>query len=549
MTHVVSEWAVSRFPIYKADDVRSLYCTSNRTMRKLDESTTTLVVVAGGTGAVKFHDDMHELAEGTAILIPARSQAALMANRGQPLHVYQLSIGVLEQGTLHGDVMPRRSEVVSITEPRFFPNEPAIANDVEQLYVHRMPDSEARHMRNQMLFHHILLQLLERLEVVNAGGEHPSLERSIAYMENHYRDKITRARLAEIAGVSQSHYSILFKQLTGFSPNEYLSRLRVHRAKELLIGGSSTLREIAQKVGYKDEFYLSRRFKQQTGSSPSSFGREPVQRVAVYLAPYASHLMTLGLEPAVTIAESGEYVSAEGVQTPQTMRFLNANASPEQVKTVLLANEIEVIIAANQHLQQYGLNPDHLRAVAPVVEISWMDLGWKDHLRLIAKAVQRGEHADRWLEEFESEERAARSRVKQSAAADETVTILVLKPGALLVYGARNVGCVIYQSLGLHPPKRIAERIDRLGERFHSVKIDTSELADYEGTRLLVITWPDDKGSTAHTESIFASQYWNKLDAVRHNRVHLLDRDEWIPYNPVSIRSQLQRAVALFTTD
>jgi ABC-type Fe3+-hydroxamate transport system substrate-binding protein len=118
----------------------------------------------------------------------------------------------------------------------------------------------------------------------------------------------------------------------------------------------------------------------------------------------------------------------------------------------------------------------------------------------------------------------------------------------LLVYGTRNVGYVLYQSLGLQPPARIKQEMERLGDQLHSIPIALSELADYAGDRLLVIAFPDVKGSTAHSEAIFSSVYWDELPAVRRNQVHHLEMDEWVPYNPVSIRLQLQRAVALFTS-
>lgn len=402
-------------------------------------------------------------------------------------------------------------------------------------------------MQNQILFHQILLYLLEQQDAKYIASDKPSMERSITYLETHFNEKITREQLAAMAGVSPSHYSTLFKQLNGFSPNEYLSRLRVHRAKELLISGSGTLREIALKVGYHDEFYLSRRFKQQTGAAPSGYSRGSLQHVAVLLHPYASHLMLLGLEPAVTITESSEYVSTANIQPPQTMRFIHAESSPEQVKSVLLDANVELIIAAKQHLQQYGLRPEQLRAIAPVIEISWMDIGWKEHLRLIAQAVQRESVAEQWLETFEQEEREARALVQQSPVASEIVTILVIKPERLLVYGARNVGYVIYQSLGLRPPARIMEEMDKLGEQFHSVPIELTELADYAGDRIVVIVFPDEKGSTLHAQRTFESPYWLDLPAVKQRKVHMLGKDEWVPYNPISIQLQLGRAVALFT--
>ncbi|SFL24092.1 AraC-type DNA-binding protein [Paenibacillus sp. 1_12] len=547
---VVSEWAESRFPLYTADSIQSLYSTSNLPMYKIHESLTVLIAIVSGEGVLNADDGQttYELMEGNVILLPAHRHAVLIANRTQPLHAYKLVIGTMEQArsALSGAMM-RKSEVAFNSNIQFFPHEPASVAKVEELYIHRSPESETRHVKNQIVFHQIILQLLDLQESKYAASEQPSMERSMAYLENHYSDKITRERLAEIAGVSKSHYSTLFKQLTGFSPNEYLSRLRVHRAKELLLNGTGTLREIALKVGYKDEFYLSRRFKQQTGASPSAFNRSSFQRVAVWLTPYASHLLLLGLEPAVMISDNSEYVNTDGLQPPQTMVFINADSAVEQMKSVLLDNNIELIFAASQHLYEYGLNAGQLRAVAPIMEISWMEIGWKEHLRRIAQVIQRSERAERWLAEFEQEERTARSLVQQSGASDEILTILVIKPEQLLVYGARNIGYVMYQSLGLRPPARIQQEIEKLGDQLHSIPIDISELADYAGERILVTVFPDVKGSTAHSEAIFNSPYWNELPAVQRNCIHHLDKDEWIPYNPVSIRLQLQRAVALFT--
>ncbi|WP_256762158.1 helix-turn-helix domain-containing protein [Cohnella sp. WQ 127256] len=544
---VDSEWAESRFPLYTADNIHSLYSTSNLPMYTINEKLTVLIAIAGGKGILKVGDQTYELAEGSVLLLPAYSDATLIANRQHSLHTYKLVIGTREQTKrVPSDAMTRKSEVTSNPSIQLFPYEPSIVADVEELYVHRSPDSEARHVRNQIVFHQVLLQLIERQESKHAASEQPSMERSITYLENHYGEKITSERLAEIAGVSRSHYSILFKQLTGFSPNEYLSRLRVHRAKELLINGSGTLREIALEVGYKDEFYLSRRFKQQTGASPSSYHRGSIKRVAVLLAPYASHLLLLGLEPTVIISDNNEYVNATGLQQPETIMFINGDSSKEQMKSVLLDHNIELIIAASQHLNHYGLNAELLRVVAPISEISWMDIGWKEQLRLIAQVIERSDLAERWLTEFEQEEQASRSLVQQSRTANEIITILVIKPEKLLVYGARNVGYVMYQSLKLQPPARIQMEIEKLGDQLHSIPIEISELADYAGDRILVIVFPDVKGSTAHSEAIFNSSYWEELPAVRRNCVHHLDIDEWIPYNPVSIRLQLQRAVALF---
>ncbi|MBD3919730.1 helix-turn-helix domain-containing protein [Paenibacillus sp. PR3] len=519
-------------------------------MHKINEPSPVLIGVARGKGILRMDDHAHELTEGNVVLLPPHRHAALIANAQHPLHAYRFAIHTIEQtGSLLAGAMIQKSELNAYSSIKLIPNQSSIVAQMEELYIHRSTASEMRHVQNQIIVHQIILQLLQQHNEHDPTGDQPSMERSITYLESHYTDKISREHLAEIAGVSHSHYSILFKKMTGFSPNEYLSRLRIHRAMELLISGSGTLREIALEVGYKDEFYLSRRFKQHAGTSPSGYNQRTSHRIAVLLPPYASHLLTLGVEPTVIIAESNEYVNATDLAPPQSITFMNTSSTIEQIDATLLENGIELIIAAKQHLDMYGLNLAHLRAIAPVIEIPWMDLGWKEHLRLIAKAVHRSELAEQWLAAFEQEEQAARSLVQQSAAADEIITILVSKPEGLYVYGARNAGYVLYQSLGLHSPERIRPEIDKLGDQFHSIPIELSDLAEYAGDRILVIVYPDANGSSSHSDALFNSIHWRTLPAVLRENIHLLDLDEWIPYNPISIRLQLQRAAALFGSD
>lgn len=549
MNNIVSEWAESPFPIYRAVSVQSLYATSNLPSIKIHEEYPVLAAVGGGKGILRINDQSFDLVQDTVVRLPASLQATLITDPLQPLHVYKLSIGTFVQPFPAPDGPAlQRSEVLSGGEVRIFPNEPAMAAKIEELYVHRYPAQEIRYVQNQIVFYRIIEDLLEREGAKYADHEQPSMERSIAFVEHHYHEKITREQLAAMAGISSSHYSILFKRVTGFSPQEYLARLRVHRAVELMISGSGTLREIAQKVGYKDEFYLSRRFKQQTGVSPTAYSSFTPERVAVHLTPYASHMLLLGLEPVLTIAESNEYIHIGEQAQPKSMRFIHADCSPEQLKSALYETKTELIIASKQHMNHYGMSPEQLRAMAPVVEVSWMELGWKEHFRLIARAIQRSERAEAWLAAFEQEETSARLAVQRSSVAGETLTILVVRPEELLVYGGRNVGYVMYHSLGLRPPLRIRQAMDKLGTPFHSMPIVLSELEEFAGDRIMVIIFPDSKGSTAHADAIFQSREWRDLAAVQRNQVHHLDVDDWVPYNPVSIRLQLQRAVALFTS-
>ncbi|WP_244862522.1 helix-turn-helix domain-containing protein [Paenibacillus sp. J22TS3] len=547
-TNPVSEWTVSHFPLYTLESIESLYSTTNQPGYRIKENAAVLIVVAGGSAVLTCRDQRYELMKGSAVLLPAHEEAELAANHLNPLHAYKLTIHTLEQiRSFPEEVLIQKSGISSNAQIHFFSYESEIAALAEKLYRHRMPEGEVRHVQNQILFHQLLLILLERMDAKPVADEQSSMERSITYLENNFHEKITREQLAQIAGVSSSHYSILFKQLTGCSPTEYLFRLRVHRAKELLLDRHSTLREIAQKVGYKDEFYLSRRFKQQTGETPSSYNGKSIQRVAVLLAPYAAHLTLLGLEPAVIISETSEYVQSADLKPLQTAVYVNTGCTVEQINSVLDVNGIEVVFAADMHMRHLGLSPERLRLSAPIVHIPWMEIGWKEQFRLLAHYIQRSDQAEQWLADFEQEEESARILVQQSKFANEVIMLLIIKPEEIRVYGARNAGYVMYRSLGLRPPVRIAQEIDKHGEQFHSIGIQLSDLEDYEADRILVIVFPDELGSTAHSERVFASLGWKNHRAVQGGGVHHLVMDEWIPYNPVSIRLQLERAVVLWT--
>lgn len=556
------EWSESRFPLYTLISIQVLYCTSSQLQHRLRSGgdAMLLLVVAGGSGQLQWGMADWELTDGGVLLLPARTEAMLIADRERPLHLYKLLIGAREPELKQPEQLQpgyalQRSALLGCEQPLHLPHSAELVALAEELYAHRLPVHESRHIQNQLLLHQLLLRLIQQMEQSDNGNsqrvaeEQPSMERSIAHMERHYSAKLSRSELAALAGVSPAHYSIQFKQRTGLGPKEYLSRLRVHRAKELLTGDYGTLRDIALQVGYKDEFYLSRRFKQQTGASPTDYYRGSEQRIAVLLAPYASHVLLLGVKPAVMISDSNEYMTADGLPQLQELRFIDVCSTAEQLRQQLLESGAELLIAAPEHLREYGLHSEQLRVAAPVIEIPWMPLGWQEHLRLIARAIHRTHQAEQWLAAFSAEEHAARERVLQHPVHRETVAIIVVKPGRLLLYGARNAGYVVYRSLALRPPISIGRELERHGDQFHSIVVEPEQLMapEHEADRLLVIVFPDSKGSVAHAEAVFGAASWRALPAVRSGAVHRLEVDDWIPYNPVSIRLQLQRAEALFS--
>ncbi|MNH45884.1 HTH-type transcriptional activator Btr [compost metagenome] len=68
-----------------------------------------------------------------------------------------------------------------------------------------------------------------------------------------------------------------FKEITGYTVIEFFNKLKMDKAKALLLEGDMKIKDVAQTLGYSDEFYFSRLFKKTEGLSPSEFQSKNVQ--------------------------------------------------------------------------------------------------------------------------------------------------------------------------------------------------------------------------------------------------------------------------------
>ncbi|WP_313949281.1 helix-turn-helix transcriptional regulator [Leptolyngbya sp. FACHB-261] len=79
------------------------------------------------------------------------------------------------------------------------------------------------------------------------------------------------ADLAALLGMSQFHFSHLFKQSIGTAPYQYLLQQRVERAKQLLKQTDQSIMEIAFLCGFNSHSHLSKQFRQLTGITPTAY--------------------------------------------------------------------------------------------------------------------------------------------------------------------------------------------------------------------------------------------------------------------------------------
>lgn len=97
------------------------------------------------------------------------------------------------------------------------------------------------------------------------------VDQAIAYMNSHFAEKVTAENLAALANLSTSHFTKIFKSVTGETPIDFLKMLRLKKARNMLVNNSDNITEIALKCGFNTSSYFSSCFIEKYRMTPTAF--------------------------------------------------------------------------------------------------------------------------------------------------------------------------------------------------------------------------------------------------------------------------------------
>ena len=103
------------------------------------------------------------------------------------------------------------------------------------------------------------------------ASEASSFMQIIKYLNENYEKDVSLKKLSELFHLNSSYVSFLIKNETGLTYSQYLTELRIGKAKELLSHTDLSLAEISEAVGFNDYFYFIKKFKKVVGVTPGHF--------------------------------------------------------------------------------------------------------------------------------------------------------------------------------------------------------------------------------------------------------------------------------------
>ena len=123
----------------------------------------------------------------------------------------------------------------------------------------------------------ILLQLMARFvdkpksSFNISSNKNQKIAIALENIHLNYHKNLSVAQLAAEVHINEDYFSRLFKKVTGFLPNAYLTKVRLEKAQQLLLFSDESVTEIAYKSGFNNRTYFAKVFKEATNKSPKEY--------------------------------------------------------------------------------------------------------------------------------------------------------------------------------------------------------------------------------------------------------------------------------------
>lgn len=146
-------------------------------------------------------------------------------------------------------------------------------NEMESADTEEVLAESGKNMESAIAYAKKMISQAIEIRDQNSGNKNRSiLKTAVDFIDSHYMEEdISLNTVANVANFSSNHFSALFSQNMGQTFIEYLTTLRMNKAKELLRCTGMRSSEIAGEIGYKDAHYFSYLFKKTQGMTPSDY--------------------------------------------------------------------------------------------------------------------------------------------------------------------------------------------------------------------------------------------------------------------------------------
>lgn len=233
-----------------------------------------LILICSGSSEYLIHDKKVVIKAGDLLVYNAGVVHDEVSGPDMEVGSYCVGVGGLHMPGLRENALISDEKGYVFPTGRYF-------EDMKELFVMMFRNLAAGEPHAELfctsLLHALLVSVLTVTEGVGETRENPADEPHILgsrikdYIDRHYMEPITLQSMGEALRISPYYLSHVFKQMSGYSPVQYLLRRRIGEAQTLLITTELSVTRIAEMVGYDSQSYFNLQFTKNVGMPPSRY--------------------------------------------------------------------------------------------------------------------------------------------------------------------------------------------------------------------------------------------------------------------------------------
>ena len=222
-----------------------------------------LLLVAKGTAVYHFESGSIKVRKGEGLFFPEGTKRWAESDPSEPLWIYSAHF----RDVSPKDIAGFQPDMIRHFRPDRFDYLKQRFSMMNECWIGKMPYYE-------LISRAILLEILGLVQREISGSMiSPSrwnlAQRIQQYIVQHYREPLRLSELAEEVSRSPTYISTVFREVTGRTPVQYMHEVRITAARELLLSGHMSIREISEWLGYCDQTYFNYMYKKIVGHPPS----------------------------------------------------------------------------------------------------------------------------------------------------------------------------------------------------------------------------------------------------------------------------------------
>ncbi len=255
------------------------------------------------------------------------------------------------------------------------------------------------------------------------------------------------------------------------------------------------------------------------------------QRVVSFF--HLGELIALGVKPVGTTT----YV-LDNPHISDKTGITDIGIPPDAEKILSLQPDLIVTTPALAEIVEGGY--DALSKIAPTIVIEQNNEPIKD-IEMFGDIFGKQEEAKQWNEKFTAKIAEYKAKISPNVRADETFSILNVRPDALFVYGDTNMGGnIIYKYLGLKPAAKVESDVIH-GETW---EVSSEVIPEFIGDRLFLAV---NKGAEDKLKDV--QKLVDASPAGKSGHVYSIDFDQFLPSDPIAVEKQLDIITDLIIGD